>query len=168
MSKNMENPHASRLLSPQTLLRKDVLTGLLFLAVAAFGLWLSRNYPMGTTLRMGTGYMPRLLCWVLLGLGGLVILQSLFVAGDEEDARVSTAGAWRPVVFVTAALVLFALSLESLGLVVAIALLTGVGALAGGGLRVVETVIAGVALIVLAWAVFILGLGITVPVWPEW
>ena len=49
------------------LARADVLSGLLFIAIAAFGLWASRNYPVGTALRMGTGYMPRLLCWVLLG-----------------------------------------------------------------------------------------------------
>ena len=39
----------------------------LFMAVAVFGLWLSRDYPIGTALRMGTGYVPRLLCWILLG-----------------------------------------------------------------------------------------------------
>ena len=44
-----------------------MLAGLLFIAVAAIGLWASRNYPIGTTTRMGTGYVPRLLCWILLG-----------------------------------------------------------------------------------------------------
>ena len=55
----------NKLSSPfwQLLARKDVLSGLLFVGVAALGLWLSRNYPIGTALRMGTGYVPRLLCW---------------------------------------------------------------------------------------------------------
>ena len=35
------------------LARADVLSGLLFIAIAAFGLWASRNYPVGTALRMG-------------------------------------------------------------------------------------------------------------------
>ena len=140
MSKSMENRPSS--LSPGALLRKDVLTGVLFIAFAALGLWLSRNYPMGTTLRMGTGYVPRLLCWVLLGLGGLITLQGLLARVDDNEARVSVAGAWRPFVFV--------------------------GSLSGGGLRVVETVIAGFVLIVLSWVIFIVGLGITIPVWPEW
>ena len=34
------------------LARADVLSGLLFVAIAAFGLWASRNYPVGTALRM--------------------------------------------------------------------------------------------------------------------
>src|SRR4051812_8610469 len=60
--------------SPLALLtRKDVLSGLMFIGIALLGLWLSRNYPIGTSLRMGTGYVPRLLCWILLGLGVIVL-----------------------------------------------------------------------------------------------
>jgi hypothetical protein len=59
------------------LAQKDVLAGLFLMGVAALGLWLSRDYQIGTALRMGTGYVPRLLCWVLLGLGLIVLLQGL-------------------------------------------------------------------------------------------
>ena len=110
------------------LARNDVLAGLLFMAVAAFGLWVSRDYPVGTALRMGTGYVPRLLCWVLLGLGALILVQGLRAAVRGRCAR--SRPAWRAVIAVTAALVLFALSIERLGLVVAIVLLVGIGALA--------------------------------------
>ncbi len=152
----------------QILLRKGVLTGLLFIAFATLGLWLSRNYPIGTAHRMGTGYIPRLLCWILLGLGGLISVQGIASSRGGAESQVSTDGAWRPVVFVTGALVLFALSLESLGLVVAVGLLTGVGAIAARSLRPVETIAAGLVLIILSWAIFIVGLGIVIPVWPEW
>ena len=91
----------------------------MFMAVAVLGLWLSRDYPIGTAFRMGTGYVPRLLCWILLGLGGVV-----FIAGlREAQASAPSAGAgwaWRPVVFVTASLVIFGLAIERLGLVVSI------------------------------------------------
>ena len=36
------------------LARKDVLAGLLFSAVALLGLWLSRDYPIGSALRMAS------------------------------------------------------------------------------------------------------------------
>lgn len=151
------------------LLRKDVLAGLMFMAVAVLGLWLSRNYPIGTTLRMGTGYVPRLLCWVLLGLGASILVRGVFEPDGESAGGGRIAGsAWRPVVFVTASLTIFGLSLERLGLVVSIALLMGVGALAARGLRPVETIVATLGLIILSWAIFIVGLGITIPVWPEW
>ena len=147
------------------LARADVLSGLLFIAIAAFGLWASRNYPVGTALRMGTGYMPRLLCWLLLGLGVIVLLQGL--RQQAAPLRSSLQG-WRAVLSVTAALVTFGLSIERLGLVLAILLLTGLGALATRALRPVETAIAALGLIVLSWAIFIFGLGLTIPVWPEW
>jgi hypothetical protein len=149
--------------------RKDVLAGFLFCAVALLGLFLSRDYPIGTALRMGTGYVPRLLCWVLFGLGILVLLQGLRTV-DAERPRPSSPGAsaWRPVIFVTASLVIFGLSIERLGLVVSILFLIGVGAVAARGLRVLETVAAALVLILLSWGIFILGLGLTIPVWPEW
>lgn len=145
--------------------RADVLSGLLFIAIAAFGLWASHSYPVGTALRMGTGYMPRLLCWLLLGLGVIVLAQGL--RQPAEPLR-SSPQAWRAMLSVTLSLVAFGLSIERLGLVLAILLLTGIGALATRALRPVETAVAVLALIALSWAIFIFGLGLTIPVWPEW
>jgi hypothetical protein len=149
------------------LTHRNVLAGLMFVGVALFGLWLSRDYPVGTVLRMGTGYVPRLLCWVLLGLGLLILVQGFFEA-RQESRRVSDPSFWRPLLVVPLSLVLFGMALERLGLVVAILLLIGVGALASRDLRWIETAIAAVVLIVLSWVIFIVGLGLVIPVWPEW
>src|ERR1700741_3237015 len=89
----------------QAFVRRDVLAGLLFMGVALFGLWLSRDYPIGTALRMGTGYVPRLLCWILPGLGAIVVIQGLREAQGALVTSSGEASAWRPVVFVTASLV---------------------------------------------------------------
>jgi hypothetical protein len=35
-------------------------------------------------------------------------------------------------------------------------------------MRLVETLAAALVLIALSWSIFILGLGLTIPVWPEW
>jgi putative tricarboxylic transport membrane protein len=148
--------------------RKDVLSGLLFVGVALLGLWLARDYPIGTALRMGTGYVPRLLCWILLALGIVILVQGLREAQSAPALSFGDLSAWRAVVFVTASLVIFGLSLERLGLVVSILLLICVGAVAAPGLRPLETLVAAVVLILLSWAIFILGLGLTIPVWPEW
>jgi putative tricarboxylic transport membrane protein len=162
----MTDAHPTAKPSPWDILaRADVLSGLLFIAIAAFGLWVSRNYPVGTALRMGTGYMPRLLCWILLGLGVIVLIQGL---RQQAAPLRASPQAWRAVLSVTLSLVAFGLSIERLGLVLAILLLTGIGALATRSLRLVETAIAALALIALSWAIFIYGLGLTIPVWPEW
>ena len=72
-----------------------------------------------------------------------------------------------PVLVVTTSLVVFALSIEQLGLVLSILLLVGIGSLAARGIKPWEALAAAVGLIVLSWAIFILGLGLTIPVWPD-
>src|SRR5262249_55997715 len=51
----------SNLLVPflRVLARRDVLAGPLFLALAALGLWLSRDYPIAAPLPLETPYPPR-------------------------------------------------------------------------------------------------------------
>jgi hypothetical protein len=148
----------------ELLARKNVLAGLLFMAIALLGLWLSRDYPIGTALRMGTGYVPRLLCWVLLALGGCVLVQGL----REAPGGPGVSFGWRPLVLVTASVALFGLTVERFGLVVAILLLIGIGAYATRGRGILETLLAALALIVLCWGIFIFALQLTIPVWPEW
>jgi hypothetical protein len=148
------------------LARKNVLAGLMFIAIAALGLWLSRDYPIGTALRMGTGYVPRLLCWFLMGLGAAIVVQGL-----REKAAPLERISWQqlmPIVVVTTSLVAFALAIEQIGLVLSILLLVGIGAIAARDIKIWETLVAAVVLIALSWAIFILGLGLTIPVWPVW
>jgi len=153
--------------TPPIYLRRNVLAGLMFIAVAALGLFLSRDYPVGTALRMGTGYVPRLLCWVLAGLGVLTIIQGLLVPGESVMSEESSSP-WRPIAFVTLSILVFAFTIETLGVVIATALLVIVGALAGRNMRPLEVAFTGVLLIVLTVATFVWGLGLTIPIWPEW
>jgi putative tricarboxylic transport membrane protein len=148
------------------LARKNVLAGLMFIAIAALGLWASRDYPIGTALRMSTGYVPRLLCWVLMGLGAAVLIQGL----REKDAAPErvTLQQLIPIVVVTASLIAFALAIEQLGFVLSVLLLVGIGAVAARDIKLWEVAVAALVLIVLCWAIFILGLGLTIPVWPVW
>ena len=149
--------------------RKNVLAGLMFIFVAAFGLWLSRNYPVGTALRMSTGYVPRLLCWLLMGLGAIVAGAGL--DGDRCGDGPSEGGALRrlwPVIVVTAALIAFGLTLERIGLFLAIVLMVAIASLATRDLKPWEALAAAAGLILLSWAIFILGLGLPIPLWPDW
>ena len=150
-----------------TLARKDVLAGALFVAVALFGLWISRDYPIGTALRMGTGYVPRLLCWILMGLGAIVLVQGLRETDSDQPAEGGALTRLWPILVVTASLVAFGLTLERLGLVVAIFLLIGIGSLAARGIKPWEAAATALGLILLSWAIFIEGLGLTIPVWPD-
>jgi predicted MFS family arabinose efflux permease len=163
-----DQPGLSRHAVWDVLTHKHVLSGLMFASIAIFGLWVSRDYPIGTALRMGTGYVPRMLCWVLLALGIAILVQGLRQSRAVNQLGARASFAWRAPLFVTASLVIFGLAIENLGLVISILLLAGVGAVAAPSLRPLETAIAAIVLVVLSWAIFIVGLGLTIPVWPEW
>jgi len=153
--------------------RRNVLAGLMFIVIAAIGLWESRSYPIGTALRMSTGYVPRLLCWLLMGLGAVVLIQGLLERHAPEPARERSpedgvVAQLRPVAVVTASLIAFALTLETLGLVLSILVLVAIASLASRDLKMWETLAAAAGLAVLTWAIFILGLGLPIPMWPDW
>src|SRR5260370_25870852 len=109
------------------------------MGVAVLGWWISRDYPIGTALRMGTGYVPRPLCWLLLGLGAIVLVQGLRGAQGARSLSAGDVSALRPVVFVTASVVIFGVSIERLRLIVSSLLLIGGGAGAARGLPPLET-----------------------------
>src|SRR5262249_59907775 len=107
------------------LARTDMLAGLLFIAVAVLGLWISRDYPIGTALRMGTGYVPRLLCWLLLGLGAVVLVQGLREGQGARALSSGDASALRPAAFSPPRPVLFGLGIGRLGRAVSCLLSVG-------------------------------------------
>jgi len=163
---NLRGPPSRKPIWSRYLNRRDVLAGLLFMAIAILGLWVSRDYAVGTALRMSTGYVPRLLLWVLLLLGGAILVSGIRMS-DKED-ELEPGGSWRPIILVPAALVAFALGLERFGLIVACALLIGIASLADRSLRLAEIIAAGVLLTLMTWVIFVRGLGLAIPVWPEW
>ncbi len=156
-------------------LNKNVLSGLMFMLLAGLGLWLARDYPLGSLRRMGTGFMPQLLCWLLMTLGVIVLVQGLF-----ERARIDSASQpapatitptevsnYWPILWVTASLLVFGLSLTVLGLASSIVLLVTISSFSYPGLKWWETVCSAIVLVGLCWVVFVLGLGMSVNLLPE-
>jgi hypothetical protein len=141
---------------------QDFAAGLFFLAIAAFALWVAWDYPSGTAVRMSSGYFPRLLCLLLFGLGAFVALRAL-----ARDGPAITRVKPRPVVLVTAAVVVFAYAVQTLGVVLATALLTVIGGYASPRVRLLEMGAAAVVLALLVIAIFIWGIGLPIPIWPE-
>jgi putative tricarboxylic transport membrane protein len=74
---------------------------------------------------------------------------------------------WRPILAVLISIIAFALSVEKLGLVVAVPLLIAIGSLAGQSLRLVEVIVIMAVLCLGTIAIFSWGLGLTIPVLPR-
>ena len=164
---NLRAPPSGKSVWHDVIRRTDVLAGLLFITVAAVGLWVSRDYPSGTALRMSTGYVPRLLLWALLLLGSAILIAGLRSSEADHDVHSQPRVGWRAIVLVPASLVAFSLSLERFGLIVACAVLIGIGSIAGRGLRLGEIVGAVVLLTFMTWVIFVWALGLPIRVWPE-
>ena len=141
---------------------QDVAAGLMFAAWGAAGLWLGRDYAMGTPMRMGPGYVPWLLSWALIVLGGIIAIKGAAIEGNAL-----TRWRLRPLVLVPAAVLGFALLIEPAGLPVAALVVVVVGALGGPQFRLIEVVILALALAAAGVALFIYGLKLPMAIWPS-
>jgi hypothetical protein len=140
---------------------KDFFAGLLFLGFGAGALVIARGYPMGSAMRMGPGYFPTLLGAVLVLLGLVLAARAFWFRGEPVGAW-----AFRPLVLVHGAVVVFALTVQSLGLVVATMALVGLSRLGGWDFRLLEVVVLSLFLAALGIGLFVYGLGLPFRVWP--
>ena len=83
---------------------KDFLAGLMFLAFGLVALYFGRHLAVGTGVRMGPGYVPRALSFILMGLGGIICVFAL-VSGSEP----AEAPKWKPITLVTIGIVFVSL-----------------------------------------------------------
>lgn len=141
--------------------QRDFFAGLIFIFFGTVAVFVSREYPMGSAVRMGPGYFPFVLGWLLAILGVIVCLRGLLVNDTPVD-RVY----WRPLLLILLAVGAFALAVESLGIVIAVALLLSIGAAASPESRPLETVVVVLALLALTLGVFVYGLRLPFQVWP--
>jgi hypothetical protein len=145
--------------------RQDFWAGLMFIALGVIFAWGATEYSFGSAARPGPGYFPFGLGLLLALLGALVLLSALTLE-TEDGGRVGRI-AWRPLLIIVGAVVLFAVMLPRLGMIVSLPVLIFVAALAGDEFHVGEALIVGAVLTVASWAIFIYGLGLTIPVWPK-
>lgn len=141
---------------------QDFATGLVFVAVGLAALWIGADYPMGTAQRPGTGVLPRILAWCLVGTGAL-----LFIKAALSDGPGLGRWAWRPIIMVTLASVAFALLIDRLGLVVAMLASMTLAALGTPETRWREYILFALFMLALGVGMFIYGLGMPISILPR-
>ncbi len=139
----------------------DLAFALFLVALGGFAFVLTDELPMGRAGSMGPGYVPRGLA-ILIAVYGLALGARALVAKAEPLPGV----VWRPLILIALSVALFALLLPVAGLAitaVAVVFCTGFAAL---DVRPLENALLAVGLGAFAVGLFVLALGLPLPIWP--
>lgn len=143
---------------------KDFYAGLLYVVLAAAFLWFGRDYKMGTASRMGPGYFPITLAWVLGGFGVISIIRSFVSDGSPVGGL-----AWKQLFFITAGCLAFGVLVIPGGLVLALPALVVLSALASAeSVYDAKSLLVLVGLCLFCIIVFVKGLGVPMPIFGSW
>jgi hypothetical protein len=142
---------------------KDFWTAIIYIAVGSIFLIISRDYPMGSTFKMGPAYFPTVLSSLLIIIGGISLARSFIRQGTPVGGF-----AFRGLLLVIAATALFGLIVRGAGLIVALPALVIVSASASIGFRWGESLALAAGLTLFCIGVFLKGLGVPLPVVGSW
>ncbi len=142
---------------------KDFWSGIMFVAFGLGFVVFARSYDMGTAARMGPAFFPTILGGLLFVIGVIETIKSMS-AGTEEHSVDKFH--FKPLLLVLGAVVAFGLLLRPAGMLVALTALVFISSLGGDEFRLRDVLLLTVGLSILVLAVFIYGLGMTIPVLP--
>jgi hypothetical protein len=140
---------------------RDLIAGAVLAAFGLFvALYAAHHYEIGSPASMGPGFFPVALGWLLAGLGIVIALMSL---RKTVQVLQPPPFSWRALLAIAAAILVFSLLVERLGLVPATVALTGVAVFAERPVRWRRTLMLAGGLSLLSWLVFTVALGMTLP-----
>jgi uncharacterized membrane protein YidH (DUF202 family) len=143
---------------------KDFWSGVMFIAFGLFFAGFARQYDLGTAARMGPAYFPTMLGLLLILIGATISFKAIRSAEDAHGAVERFH--FKPLILVLGAVVAFGLLLRPGGLIVALLALILISSLGSGEFKLREILPLAIGLCLLVLAVFIWGLGLTIPVLP--
>jgi uncharacterized membrane protein YuzA (DUF378 family) len=143
---------------------KDFWAGAIYLIIGIAAVWIARNYTFGSGARMGPGYFPTILGYILAIFGLASIARSLLQPGGPIGAI-----AWKPLALITAGTVLFGFLLPRAGFVISLAVLVLISAAASENSRFNWRTLVGLcALIAFCALIFVKLLGVPLPILGTW
>ena len=140
-------------------LSKDFLSGVMFIAFGLVALWFGRHLALGTSVRMGPGYVPHMLAYIMMVLGLIIAVVALYSGGEPVEAP-----KWKPITMVTIGIVVFALLFESTGMFPALIALVFIASLGGDEFKFLEVIGNIAVLTILCVLVFKVGLSMNISI----
>ena len=123
------------------------------------------SYQMGSAARMGPGWFPSVLGGIMTFLG--VLIAALGLKNQAKWAVTEGIGwTWTPVIILTVAVLLFGFALPTLGMIIAIILLTFISGVAAHDKNYRELAMITVIMCLFCAAVFVWGLKLQMKLFP--
>jgi putative tricarboxylic transport membrane protein len=141
---------------------QDFFGGIALMAIGLFALWASSDLQGMHGFSFGAGTAPRMFASLLLGLGVAVM-----IAGVVTDGPHMATYAWRGPLFVSLAILSFALTIRPLGLVISALASFLISALGTPETRWRETIIVGICLTIGCSLLFPYALGLPLQLFPR-
>ena len=138
---------------------RDLIGGLVMMAIGIFAVVYAQRYDMGQLQRMGPGYFPIMLGGLLAILGFFIALPALFRQGTRVNIE------WKSLLWVLASILLFAGLLETLGLIFT-TMISVVASTMASTLPWRSRIILAVSVSIITYLIFSFGLGMFLPTWP--
>ena len=140
---------------------EDFWAGLMFIGFGVLAVVVSRDYTMGSAMRMGPGYFPTYLGALMVVIGAILTGRAYRVQGEGIGRW-----GWRPLLWLSAAFAAFGLLIEAAGFVLALLALIVASSLAGRDTRGLELLLLIVVLITGSVALFVYGLELPYRLFP--
>lgn len=135
----------------------------MFLVLGLAGVIIARDYAMGSAGRMGPGYFPTVLGWMLSGIGLIAVVRSFFGHGEAVEKF-----HFKGLILILGSTLLFAYLVRGAGLAIAIPLLIVIGAYASSKFRWGPAILLAIGMTVFSVLLFIYALGLPMPVLGPW
>lgn len=142
----------------------QLMTGIFLIAVSILAFYLSWRFRTFSELGIGVGFVPRMFAGVQLLLGVLLVISG-FLQETHHPEEDSAPWQLRPLI-VLLAIVWFGVTIEPMGLVIAIVGLILISCTANKGTSLLETLALAVGAALFSVLIFVKALGLVIPVWP--
>jgi hypothetical protein len=144
-----------RIKSPQ-----DFGAAVVFIAIGLAGVYFGRDLQFGTAARMGPGYFPIIVSWVIVAIGVMVGFKALTIDGPGIEPV-----QFRPILVVVAAILAFGYLIDRIGMAITAVLLTILAGFARRDVNVLETILLGAGLALFSVLLFVYALSQPIPAW---
>ena len=144
--------------------RNDLASGAIFIGFGAYFALEALRYEFGTPFRMGPGFMPIMLGGILIALGIAVAAKGI----GKPDEEAEPPWPWRGIALVLGTILFFAATFRGLGFVPVVLISGFITAMSSAKNNMLSALVISVGLCLLCYLIFVVGLGMIVPLVGPW